>query len=123
MSIIFIYKSVQETLTNPRWKVIINEKMKSLHKSGIYEIIDLLPWKKLARYQWIYIIKYKFDGIIECFKTRLKGYTQIYRINYIKIFTHVVKINIVWVLLSLVINLDQPYNNLIWSIPFCMVDF
>ena len=59
--------------------------------------INLPPEKKLVRCQWIFMIEYMVNDIVEHFKTRLmvKSYTQTYRINYIKIFTHVVKINIV----------------------------
>ena len=55
-------------------------------------------------------MKYKANGRIERFKARLvaKGYTQTYGIDYTKTFAHVVKINTVRVLLSLVANLDGP---------------
>ena len=53
-------------------------------------------------------MKYKADGSIERFKARLvaKGYTQTYGIDYTKTFAHVVKVNTVLVLLSLVANLN-----------------
>jgi hypothetical protein len=54
------------------------------------------------------------DGTIERFKAKLvaKGYTQTYRIDYTETFTPVAKINTVWILISLVVNLDWPYTNL-----------
>jgi len=62
----------------------------------------------------VFTIKYKMDGTIERFKARLvaKGYTQTYRIDYTETFTPVAKINTVWILISLVVNLDWPYTNL-----------
>jgi len=62
----------------------------------------------------VFTIKYKMDGTIERFKAKLvaKGYTQTYRIDYTETFTPVAKINTVWILISLVVNLDWPYTNL-----------
>ena len=86
----------------------MNEGMKSLQKNETWELVECPPGKKPVRCRWIYIVKYKADGSIEQFKARLvaKGYTQTYGIDYTKTFAHVVKINTVRVLLSLVANLD-----------------
>ena len=54
--------------------------------------------------------KYKVDGSIDRYKTRLitKGFTQTYGIDYIRTFSLVAKLNTIRVLLSLVGNLDWP---------------
>jgi Reverse transcriptase (RNA-dependent DNA polymerase) len=51
-------------------------------------------------------MKYKSDGTLERYKTRLvaKGYTQTYGIDYKKIFAHVAEINIVRTLMSVTTN-------------------
>ena len=53
-------------------------------------------------------MKYKADGSIEQYEAIVvaKWYTQTYRIDYIKMFAFVTKINTIQVLLSLAINLD-----------------
>ena len=58
--------------------------------------------------KWVFTIKYKVDRLIERYKVRLvaKGYTQIYGIDYYKIFAPVIKLNIVRVLFVLTTNLD-----------------
>lgn len=53
------------------------EKMKKLKKNKTLELVDLSRGKKLVGCKWVFIIKYKFDGSMESYKTWLvaKGYT------------------------------------------------
>ncbi|RVW86236.1 Retrovirus-related Pol polyprotein from transposon RE1 [Vitis vinifera] len=83
-----IPNSVQEALADPRWKATMNEEMKSLQKNETWELVECPPGKKPVGCHWIYTVKYKADGSIEQFKTRLvaKGYTQTYGIDYIETF-------------------------------------
>ncbi|RVW37423.1 Retrovirus-related Pol polyprotein from transposon RE1 [Vitis vinifera] len=110
LSTVAIPNSVQEALTDPRWKAAMNEEMKSLQKNETWELVECLPGKKPIGCRWIYIVKYKAYGSIERFKARLvaKGYTQTYGIDYTETFAPVAKINTVRVLLSLAANLDWP---------------
>ncbi|RVW59877.1 Retrovirus-related Pol polyprotein from transposon TNT 1-94 [Vitis vinifera] len=97
LSIVVIPNSVQEALTDPRWKAAMNEEMKSLQKNETWELVECPPGKKPVGCRWIYTVKYKADGSIERFKTRLvaKGYTQTYEIDYTETFASVAKINTV----------------------------
>ena len=54
--------------------------------------------------KWIYKIKTRFHGSIECYKTRLiaKGFTQKYGINYEETFAPVTRISSVRALLAVV---------------------
>ena len=118
LSIVSIPNSVQEALVDPRWKAAMNEEMKSLHKkkkkNETWDLVNLSPGKKPVGCWWVYTVKYKADGTIERFKTRLvaKRYTQTYGIDYTEIFAPIAKINIVQVLLSLAANLDWPLQQL-----------
>ena len=105
-----IPNNVQEALTDPRWKAIMNEEMASLQKNQTWELVDRPSGKKLIECRWIFTVKYKTDGMIEHFKARLvsKWYTQTYEIDYIETFAPSAKINIVRVLLSLATNFDWP---------------
>lgn len=115
LSSVSIPNSVQKALLDLKWKDAMNEEMTSLQKNETWELVDLLPRKKPVGCQWIYTVKYKADGTIERFKTRLvvKGYTQIYAINYTETFALVAKINIVRDLLSLAGNLDWPLQQFV----------
>ncbi|XP_035547289.1 uncharacterized mitochondrial protein AtMg00820-like [Juglans regia] len=110
LSTVSIPNSVQEALTDPRWKAVMNEEVESLLKNETWELVDCPPGKKIVGCRWIFNVKYKADGTIERFKARLgaKGYTQTYGIDYTETFAPVAKINTVRVLLSLAANLDWP---------------
>lgn len=64
----------------------------------------MLRSNKLVGCRWIYTIKHKSDGTLNRYKARLMeiGYTQIYDINYVDTFTPVAKMDIIWVILSIV---------------------
>ena len=51
--------------------------------------MTLPPGKSIVRYKWIYKIKTRSDGSIECYKARLvaKVFTQEYGIDYEETFT------------------------------------
>jgi hypothetical protein len=110
LSTVSIPNSVQEALTDPRWKAAMNEEIESLLKNKTWELVECPPGKRPVGCRWIFTLKYKANGTIERFKARLvaKGYTQTYGIDYTETFAPVAKINTVRVLLSLAANLDWP---------------
>ena len=46
LSTVSIPNSVQEALTNPRWKAAMNEEIKSLQKNETWELVVHPPRKK-----------------------------------------------------------------------------
>ena len=111
--IVAIPNSVQEALTDPRWKTVMNKEMKSLQKNETWELVECPSGNKPVGCRWIYTVKYKANGSIERFKARLvaKGYTQTYGIDYTETVAPVAKINTIRVLLSLAANLIGYYNS------------
>jgi len=64
---------------------------------------DLPPGKFVIGCRWIYKTKYKSDGSIEHYKARLvaKGYNQIQGLDFIDVFTLIVKLTTLCLLLAL----------------------
>lgn len=89
------------------------EEIRTL-KNGTQDVTELLKGKLTIGCKGIFTIKYKVDGTIKGYKARLvaKRFVQIYGIDFIEIFAPVVKLNTVWVLLSLAKNLTRPLQQL-----------
>lgn len=75
-SSISVPRSIFEALSQPQWKDAIVKEMKALEKNKTWELVDLPRGKKLVRCNWVFIVKYKFDGLVERYKAWLvaKGY-------------------------------------------------
>lgn len=60
-----------------------------------WELVDLSMGKHPIGCKWVYLVKYKVDGSIERYKTRLiaKGYSQTYDIDYQETFEPVAQMN------------------------------
>lgn len=77
-------------------------------KNDTWDIVKLPRGKRSVGCKWVYTVKYNVGGTIEHYKARMvvKGFSQIYVINYSETFVLVIKLNTVRVLLSLAENLD-----------------
>ena len=105
-----IPESIQEEMKSPKWRQAENEEIKALEKNNTWSITELPKGKKTVGCRWLVTMKYKSDGSIERYKSRLvaKGYTQSYGIDYQETFAPVAKLNTVRVLMSIASNLDWP---------------
>ena len=103
---------VSEAMNNPKWIQAIEEEMKALQKNDTWALVPLPERKKTVGCRWVFSIKHKTDGSVEKYKARhvAKGYTQTYGVDYQETFSHVAKLNIVRVLISLAANLEWPLH-------------
>ena len=53
-------------------------------KNNKWKVVDRPKRKNIVGCRWLFTVKYKADGTLERYKTRLeaKGYTQVYGIDY-----------------------------------------
>nr|GFA45889.1 putative reverse transcriptase, RNA-dependent DNA polymerase [Tanacetum cinerariifolium] len=104
--------NVEQALKSEKWKKAMDVEMDTLMRNGTWDKCILTQGKKPIGYRWIFIIKYKPDGIVEIYKARLvaKGYTQTYRIDYSETFSLVAKIDTIRVLFSIAVNQGWPLH-------------
>ena len=80
----------------------MKEELDALTKNHTWDLVTLPPRQSMVGCKWIYKIKTRSDGSIECYKARLvaKVFTQEYGINYEETFTLVACISFVRALLA-----------------------
>ena len=95
-------QTYREASTDPLWQIVIKEELNVLTKNHTWDLVTLPPGQSVVGCKWIYKIKTRSDGSIECYKARLvaKGFTQEYVIDYEKTFVAVPCISSVRALLA-----------------------
>ena len=83
----------------------MGEEIRALEENQTWTIEDLPLGKKLINCKWVYKVKYKLDGTIECFKARLvvRGDHQLEGFDFNETFAPVVKMTSVRTFLSVAI--------------------
>lgn len=68
------------------------EDLLDIGKDRDWVIVPLLPEKGVIGSKWVYKVKTRSDGFLDCYKAKLvtKGYTQEYGVDYQENFPHVV---------------------------------
>ncbi|KAL2246201.1 UNVERIFIED_CONTAM: Retrovirus-related Pol polyprotein from transposon TNT 1-94 [Sesamum indicum] len=86
-----------------KWELVMNDEMNSLKKNDTWEFCQLPKGKKALQNRWVYRVKDESDGKKQ-YKARLivKGFQQRYGIDFIDVFTPVVKLTTIRLVLSMV---------------------
>lgn len=90
------------------------EELYALHKTYTWELIPLPPGKCVVGSLWIYKIKTKCDGSVECYKACLvsKGFSQQYGIDYEETFALVAKMTTIHTLIVVVFVRQQHISQM-----------
>lgn len=79
-----IPSTFDKAVTNPKWRLAIEEELKALSKNQTWEIVDLPPGKSVVGSTLVFTKKYNLDGSVNRYKGRLvaRRFTQTYDIDY-----------------------------------------
>ena len=96
-------QSFREASSNPLWQQAMKEELDALHNTGTWDLIDLPPGKSAIGCKWIYKIKTRSDGTVDCYKARLvaRGFTQEYGIDYEETFAPIARLSSVRTLIAI----------------------
>ena len=87
-----LYKphTYREAHIEPLWQQVINEELDALHKNNTWDMVDLPPGQSVVGCRWVYKIK-----------TKTKGFTQEYGIDYDETFAPVAHLTSVRCLIAM----------------------
>ena len=57
VSNLFIPRTIKEAISEPNWKLAINEEMNALKRNGTWEVVSLPRDKKIVGCKWVFIVK------------------------------------------------------------------
>ena len=88
------YEETVSCSDSSKWMISMQEGMESLHKNGTWDLVRLPKGKKAIRCKWVFKKKEGTPGVENArYKVKLvaKGYSQIPGVDFIDVFSIVVK--------------------------------
>jgi hypothetical protein len=99
-------KTLEEALSSPnrtQWLSAMHAEIRSLRTKGVFRLVDRTPKMKVLGSKWVFKVKRDQDGHIIKFKARyvVKGYMQIYGLDYTNTYANVADIDTIRLLLAM----------------------
>ena len=98
------YDEALQDENSSKWELAMKDEMDSLLMNQTWELTELLVGKKVLHNKWVYRIKNEYDGS-KRYKARLvvKGFQEKKGIDYLEIFSPVVKMSTIRLVLGMVV--------------------
>jgi len=97
----------------PAWKQAMDEEMNILVSRGTWDLVSALTGAAVIGCRWVYTLKYRSDSLMDQYRARLvaKSYTLTCDVDYFETFSPVARLNSIWILFSVAVNMSCPYSN------------
>ncbi|KAE9329164.1 hypothetical protein PR003_g15620 [Phytophthora rubi] len=96
------------------WRSAADIEYHALKKNGTWKLVPRRKGMKVLRNRWIFRVKYLPNGKIERFKARLvvKGFMQVYGVDYLEVYSPVVRLETLRMLLTLAAIWDYEVDQM-----------
>ena len=93
----------EEAATDQRWMAVMKDELEMIEKNQTWILVDRPTHKKAIGVKWVYRTKLNPDGSVNKHKARLvvKGYAQMFRVDFCETFTLVARLDTIRMLLAL----------------------
>lgn len=107
-------KSFNQASKLPQWQQAMQTEFSALMRNNTWQLVPPPPNSNIVGCKWVYKIKYKVDGSIERYKSRLvaKGFHQEEGIDYFDTFSPVIKPTTIRLVLSIALTKGWPLHQL-----------
>ncbi|GJR90450.1 retrotransposon protein, putative, ty1-copia subclass [Tanacetum coccineum] len=97
------YKAALLDAESDKWLNAMNMEMQSIKNNEVWDLVDLLPNRKIVGSKWLFKKKTDMDGAVYTYKAHLvaKGFTQTYDVDYKETFSPVVDIRAIRILIAI----------------------
>jgi histone deacetylase 1/2 len=106
--------NIKVALLHPGWKATMDDELTTLHHNDTWRLVPHTPDMHVIGSKWVFKTKLKPDGTLDRLKARLvaKGYHQIDGIDYIEMFSPVIKPGTIRIILTIALVKHWPIHQL-----------